>query len=465
MPRGSLPIKKLGQKGFSVVEVLLATTLFGFLVVAVIGAVIYGRASAANAGERMRATQIADEGVEVLRNLRDGSFTNLNAGTYGLQQSGGQWSLSGTSDTTGIFTRTLTITNTDGNRRAVTVTVTWPQGSSTAQLSVSSELTNWAAVFNSWSGYDAPGTDDALKVASSGHYVYLVRGGSSSPNFLVIDVANPTLPTLVASLTLAGSPTNITLSGNTAFVANSDRNNILQIINISSPTAPSLTKTFSGCAGSAGALGIAVDSNLVYLGRSANGGNAELCIVDVSSLSSPTLAASYSNNVNMYAIYIPSPGNDAYIATSSDTQEIIAVQTQKPKTGQFDYSYDLTGTADAMNLAGFGNNLLVGRGSTLYALDHINQKTLSVSGSIAISGTGVINDIALNPSNTTAYLAATSSSAEFQIVNISSLTSMSIVKTTDVPAVLNGLSYVTSNNRVAAASASDTQELMLFPNN
>jgi len=172
MPRGSFPIKKLGQKGFSVVEVLLATTLFGFLVVAVIGAVIYGRASAANAGERMRATQIADEGIEVLRNLRDNSFVNLNAGTYGLQQSSGQWSLAGTSDVTGIFTRTVTIANTDANRRAVTVTVTWPQGSSTAQLSVSSELTNWTALFKSWSGstpggsYDAPDTNDGLKIAS-----------------------------------------------------------------------------------------------------------------------------------------------------------------------------------------------------------------------------------------------------------------------------------------------------------
>jgi hypothetical protein len=28
--------------------------------------------------ERMRATQIADEGVEIVRNLRDNAFVNLN---------------------------------------------------------------------------------------------------------------------------------------------------------------------------------------------------------------------------------------------------------------------------------------------------------------------------------------------------------------------------------------------------
>src|SRR5688500_2632769 len=91
------------QGGFSPVEVLLAATIFGFLATALVGAIIYGRSSTAQAGERARAQSLADEGVEALRNIRDAGFANVTDGTFGLAQSGGSWTLSGSSDTNGIF--------------------------------------------------------------------------------------------------------------------------------------------------------------------------------------------------------------------------------------------------------------------------------------------------------------------------------------------------------------------------
>src|SRR6266542_3445211 len=84
------------QGGFSPVEILLAATIFGFLTTAVIGAVVYGRISTANAGERARAVQLAEEGIEATRNIRDSAFANLPAnGTYGLAQSSNTWTLAG----------------------------------------------------------------------------------------------------------------------------------------------------------------------------------------------------------------------------------------------------------------------------------------------------------------------------------------------------------------------------------
>ena len=136
---------KLLQRGFSPVEVLLAATVFAFLTTALIGAIIYGRSSTANAGDRVRAVQIADEGIEAVRNLRDAAFTNLTDGTYGLTQSGNQWVLSGSSDVTGIYTRQVTVASVDATRKTVTATVTWPQGTSTAQVNTTSRLTNWLA--------------------------------------------------------------------------------------------------------------------------------------------------------------------------------------------------------------------------------------------------------------------------------------------------------------------------------
>lgn len=129
------------EQGFSVVEVLLAATVFAFLVTAVVGAMVYGRASNADAGDHNRAMLLAEEGLEAVRNIRDASFSNLTNNTFGLAQSGGVWTLSGSSDTTGIFTRTIVISAVDTDRKDVTVTVSW----GSQQVSVTGRLTNWAA--------------------------------------------------------------------------------------------------------------------------------------------------------------------------------------------------------------------------------------------------------------------------------------------------------------------------------
>jgi Tfp pilus assembly protein PilV len=145
MPRVWFRIKSDSRAGFSPVEVLLAATIFGFLVTALIGAIIYGQSATSDAGERVRAQALADEGVEAVRNMRDAAFSNVTNGTFGLAQSGGVWTLSGSSDTTGIFTRQVTITTVDSTRKTVSVTVTWPQGATTAQTGVATRLTDWLA--------------------------------------------------------------------------------------------------------------------------------------------------------------------------------------------------------------------------------------------------------------------------------------------------------------------------------
>jgi Tfp pilus assembly protein PilV len=144
MPRVWFRIKPGSRAGFSPVEVLLAATIFGFLVTALIGAIIYGSTSTADAGDRVRAQILADEGAEAVRNMRDAAFSNLTDGTYGLVQSGGVWTLSGSSDVTGIFTRQVVISTVDSARKSI-VNVTWPQGATVAQTAVSTRLTDWLA--------------------------------------------------------------------------------------------------------------------------------------------------------------------------------------------------------------------------------------------------------------------------------------------------------------------------------
>lgn len=138
-------ISPLTQKGFSTIEALLASTILVLIVTAFMGAFVYGSESTALAGQRARATFLAEEGLEASRNIRDAAFSNLVDGTNGLAISGNQWNFSGTSDTTDSFyTRQITISTIDSKRKQVVSNVTWqqnPQRQGSVQLT--SYLTNW----------------------------------------------------------------------------------------------------------------------------------------------------------------------------------------------------------------------------------------------------------------------------------------------------------------------------------
>lgn len=132
------------KSGFSSVEVVLAAATFALLVTALIGSYFYGQESTALAGNRARAVMLAEEGLEAVRNIRDANFSNLSDGTHGLSTTGNQWNLSGVSDITGIFTRTITISSDGTNRKAVSCTVSWQQNPQRAgSVVLTSRLTSW----------------------------------------------------------------------------------------------------------------------------------------------------------------------------------------------------------------------------------------------------------------------------------------------------------------------------------
>ncbi len=136
----------LRTKGFSVVEVLLAASIFALLVTALAGAYFYGQESAALAGARARAGLLAEEGLEASRSIRDGAFASLTDGNHGLAVSGGVWTYSSTQDVTGLFTRSVTVSTVDAGTKELTSTVTWQQNAQrTGTASAVTRLTNWAA--------------------------------------------------------------------------------------------------------------------------------------------------------------------------------------------------------------------------------------------------------------------------------------------------------------------------------
>ena len=164
--KAQLNTKKTNSRGgFSLIEAVLAVSLFSLVLLALISSIIYGRESIALSGIRSRALLIAEEGQEALRNLRDEKFSNLPDGIHGLAISGNQWILSGTSDQTDIFTRQIQIGTINSHIKIATTTVTWqPKEGRTGQIVLTSYLTQWHRERGGMLVYgDGGTTNDAIR--------------------------------------------------------------------------------------------------------------------------------------------------------------------------------------------------------------------------------------------------------------------------------------------------------------
>lgn len=141
----------INNRGFSLVEILVAISVFLVFVLATTGVTASISQNARHVAHSERATILTEEAIEVVRNLRDANptLTTLPDGTYGLSTSGNQWGFSGPSDSQGIFTRTVTISTINGSQKKVVATVSWPdQVSQTNSITTNTYLTDWRAPLN-----------------------------------------------------------------------------------------------------------------------------------------------------------------------------------------------------------------------------------------------------------------------------------------------------------------------------
>lgn len=135
------------SSGFVLVEALLAIAILSILLTSFVTAYSYGTEASLLTGARNRAGILAEEGLEATRSIRDEEFSNLVDGTYGIAISANKWTLTGSSDTNDIFTRTVNIATVDADRKLITSTVNWQQnGQRTGSVVLKTYLTNWAAL-------------------------------------------------------------------------------------------------------------------------------------------------------------------------------------------------------------------------------------------------------------------------------------------------------------------------------
>ncbi|MBP6866094.1 MAG: hypothetical protein KBC12_00960 [Candidatus Pacebacteria bacterium] len=453
------------KSGFSIVEVLLATSLFGLLVVGIAGSYLYGEESTMQSGAHSRAVYLAEEGLEATRNLRDNAFANLTDGDHGLAIQAGHYIFSGSSDISGIYTRQITVKSIDDNRKEVTANVTWNQSNLRAgDVSLVTRLTNFFAALGDWSNpfkeslFNIAGNQNAVKVQVVGDHAYVIRANNNSANFYIVDVSNPALPVQVGTLNLSNTPQNIFVEGNFAYIASNSDSRELQVVDVTNPALPAIAGVYDD-PGTDDGRGIYVSGGHAYM-TFASG--VDFAVIDVSNPNLPAIAGSLNIANVPNEVFVS--GKYAYIASSSNTTEVLVVDVNVPANPVLAGALNLPGNTDANTVSMNGSNLYVGQGNTLRVVDTSNPLALVLSGSLIVGN--AITDIALDlgSAGDLLFLSSSDNATEFEVIDVSVSALPVLFGVLDTPGVdnLNGVAYSPTLDRAFGASDNNAEEFQVF---
>lgn len=185
-----MSVSNPNPRGFSVVEIILATALAGLFVASTAGGLLFGVRAAKEAGRKSQAVFLAEEGLAATQNIRDAAYASLTAGTWGLTTAGDQWNLSGASDTVGIYTRTQTVAVVDATKKSVTSAVSWQEVAGTTQtVSLVTYFSDWSAVVTALGG------------------ILTYGDGTTAPKYRAYDTAVDTFGAQTAAVVESGGVT------------------------------------------------------------------------------------------------------------------------------------------------------------------------------------------------------------------------------------------------------------------
>lgn len=452
--------KQISQTdGFSLIEVVLSAALFVIIVAAIFGAVYAGLESTRLSGSRARAVYLAEQGLEVVRNIRDNDFDALADGTYGLTHNGSQWQLTASPDVTDIYTREIVITTLSSTRKQIESTVTWEQNlQRDGSVTLTTYLTDWVSQEpNPWEQpseracVNLSGGQDAYKIDTQGSYAYIVTA-SSSESFVAINIADFENPFQAGALGLQNNPFNVDVSGDFAYLATKNNSAELQAIDVLIPTNPQVESSFN-VSGNNTAYGVFVDGTRLYLTLSS--GSNEFQVVDIANPSSPSLLGGLNLSATTYEVYVS--GDYAYVATADDAAELQVINVSNPASPTLASTLNFSGNADALTITGHEDLVLIGRSDgTAYFVDVTNPNSpVEVSGYVA---GGSVNDVDIDGTNLFAFLATSSPSEEFQVLDFSDVDNLDLIGSHDADDTLNGLSYHEGQNVVYVVGSSNIED-------
>ncbi len=385
------------RRGSLLIDALLAVAIFGAIVAAFSSGIMQGQLGTVWGSDRIRATYLAEEGLQAVRWIRDQKndqgenvgydqlFAQTTGVEHGVKLVDGEWRVEANTPTTidNFSTRSIRFSP-GGNDDELIVesTVTWTSTKSLGSRSVtlSSILTNWGSdpppPPPDWSqpilksaltdtAFDEPSLE---KVAVSGSYVYIAASQDYTNGFglFVVDVSDLANPALVNSVDLGFVDAyDVVLRGHYAYLSTNDAAGEIRIVDVTDPE----TAACSPCAGTIDlpsnglANGIAISGTGLFITREQDvtAGIGELYAYDLGdSDTNPPLIFSYDTNASPDSLYaVATTGSNpmapyAYIAagTANDEELRVVNTTGALLTGNGGAGSNLRGTAIAVYSTG-----------------------------------------------------------------------------------------------------------------
>jgi hypothetical protein len=336
----------------------------------------------------------------------------------------------------------------------------------TGVISLVSYLTNYVRkTIGNWAlplvegSLNFGGNNDVIGFVLFGNYLFTIRPGSTN-DLVVVDVSNTTAPIAVGSLNITGtSVTGIVADGSYVYLSDANNSAELRIINVTNPLTPVQTYTFD-VFGNANANGLYRVGNILYLVRSLSTGAQEFVIIDVTNKTAPIILGGLDLNGTGNQVFVM--GNYAYVADADNATELQIINISNPTLPILTGTLDLAGNNDALSVTGFGSTLLVGRVGGTVAIVSVNNPALPTLVSTYSGSGGDVNAISLGNGNNYAFLATTSTTQEFQVVDISNLTSPTTFGSINMVAGLDWVMYDPTRDRAFCGSRNNADEIYIL---
>lgn len=414
------------RNGQSLLEAVIALGLLALTGTAGFGLFAHTVGGHTETARREQARRLVQEGIEGVRSIRDTQWDGLASGTYGITRSEQAWAFSETPDVTdNLFTRTVTVSEGSApDEWDIAVEVEWQSvPSRSASMHLVTRLTNWREL-ETWGDWGQPvivGSLDigpegkATGIARRGNNVFLTAesGSGNKPSFFVVDVSAPSSPFILDSLITNDDLRDVQApeEGSAVYTTGTGSDTELRVFEAADPSQAIQITTRDLDAGGYHAM---IAENRLYVGA-ANG----IHIFDLSDPTNPLLLGSLNVGAEVRGVAVSD--NIAYLATSHDTQELMAVDVSVPETPIVVWTYNTPGSRDGLTVDVRDARLYLGTKDNpstnpeLYLFDRTDPAAPTFLNSIDIGGD--LNQ--LKAAGPFVFMATNASNEEFKIYRVS----------------------------------------------
>ncbi|HEX8964919.1 MAG TPA: hypothetical protein VF820_00635, partial [Patescibacteria group bacterium] len=310
------------------------------------------------------------------------------------------------------------------------------------------QIESWSVPTN-LASVTSPGNKNATAVVANAHYVFVGTQVQAGGEFYTYDTttylqaANP--------LIFGANIIEMAISGNYVYVIINNNAATLKIVDISNPTAPSIVGSLNlGAVGSS----IAVNNGYAFIGS-----NANLWIVNVTTPSAPVLTGSYGVSSSITGVAVSADGNYAYLSLNRNNNQLMILSTSNKSTPSLVTTYSVTAN-NSLCIFASGNYVYLGTGNSpgqeFLVINVSNPASPSKSGGFEVGAN--LNRIFVF--NGIAFLASTSTGQQVRILNVNDPTNVTQISTYNLGQ--NGNDVYFYNSKLFVAVARNVNQLLVF---